>query len=601
LVVSADVSHEQGLVLKENSVERDGGIRALSRAFAFTRVTEASKAAAPSRLQVALWGALLVVTIFVSLIDYGSYQFGTHFDDSRYTILARSLVFSNQYGMINNPGQPLPGKYPFGYPLFLVPSILLFPTNLDALKFPSLIATVLNLAILFWGWRWFSKGKSYWWAIGIAGLYGLSPMTIEHTRRVMSEPVFTTFCLVAIALAEQAARGKQNRWWTLSMGVVLMFSMFTRTVGIVLTGTILVYLLLSRGKGFCKELGLVLAQIAILLGLIVLVTPVQLRDLLPSGYLSDSSARLLVLPFTGSGGISHEIGNPPEAAIHPAPSGSLNQKVVVVRNFLISAVKQHIGKDIRSVALPIGGGEREQAMADALGIPALPTILGFLVAIVVIFGLVRLLAQERASLLLSFAIVYFGALLLWSWNDTRLLYPIQPQIYLGLLAGLEGIVFFATSGLRREFSRPAVRQLLFTTLVVLLMVGSMYKSLLLDDSRLHAGDVEIRSSWLRANSAQSDIVMTEAPETDYLYSGRKTVPYPATVSSPSAFEDYLVGHRVNYILVASQIKWETVYKPGYSGATNALLPVLLELSSEKRVKLVYNSDQGLIKVFQVEL
>ncbi len=555
----------------------------------------------PNRTQIAIWVALLVVTIFVSLKDYGSYQFGTHFDDSRYVILARSLVYSNQYGMINNPGQPLPGKYPFGYPLLLVPSIVLFPANLDALKIPSLIATLMNIAILFWGWRWFSKSKSYWWAIGIAGLYGLSPMTIEHTRRVMSEPVFTTFCLLAIALAEQAAHRKQNRWWTLSMGTVLMFAIFSRTIGIVLMATILGYLLLIRGRAFCKELGLALAQIAILLGLIVLITPVQLRDLLPSEYLSDNSARLLVLPFTGSGSITPEIDNSPVAAIQPAPSTNWNQKVNLVRNLLIVAIKQHIGMDIRSVALPIGGGEREQELADAAGIPALPSIFGILIFVLVSFGLIRFFTQESPSLFVSFAVVYFAAILFWDWNDTRLLYPIQPQIHLGLLSGLDGIVFFATSGIKRIFSRTKVRTLVFATLVVMLMAGSTYKSMLLDDSRLHAGDIEIRSNWLRANSALSDIIMTEAPETDNLYSGRKTLPYPASVSSLRALEDYLVEHRVNYILVASQIEWQTVYRPEYSGATTDLLPFLLELSSEKRIKLVYSSDQDLIKVFQVQL
>jgi 4-amino-4-deoxy-L-arabinose transferase-like glycosyltransferase len=554
----------------------------------------------PTRIQITVWVGLVVAMIFLSLVNYQAYQLGTHFDDSRYVILAQSLISSSQYGMINAPGQPGPGKYPFGYPFFLVPPIILFPGNSDALKLPSLIATIMNIAILFWGWRWFSKSKSYWWAIAIAGLYGLSPVTIDHTRRAMSEPIFTTFCLLAIVLAEQATQRKQNRWWSLSMGVALMFAIFTRTIGIVLMASIFAYLLLVKGKGYWKEIAVTLAQMVILLGLIVLATPVQLRDLLPLEYLRDYSARLLVLPITGSGAISPEINDSPVVGIHPAPSANWNQKVNLVRNMLIVAIRQHIGKDIRAVALPIGGGEREQELADAFGIPALPSVFGILVALLVIFGLIRLFTQERLSLFLSFAVLYFAAILFWDWNDLRLLYPIQPQIHLGLLSALEGIVFFASSAVGRILSRPKVRNLVFTTLVVMLMAGSTYKSLLLDDSRLHAGDIELRSSWLRANSVLSDIVMTEAPETDYLYSGRKTVPYPDSVSSLGELEDYLVEHRVDYILVAPQIKWQTIYRPEYSDATTHVLPFLVELSSEKHIKLVYTSDQDLVKVFQVQ-
>jgi 4-amino-4-deoxy-L-arabinose transferase-like glycosyltransferase len=560
-----------------------------------------SSASGPDRIQIAIWVALVVFTIFLSLEGYESYQLGTHFDDSRYVILARSLVYSNQYGMINNPGQPHPGEYPFGYPLLLVPSILLLPGNLDALKFPSLLATVLNISILFWGWRWFGKSKSYWWAIGIAGLYGLSPMAIEHTRRVMSEPVFTTFCLLAIVLAEQAADGKQNCWWTLSMGIVSMFAIFTRTVGIVLLATILAYLLRTRGLGLWRELGLTLAQMAILLGLIVLVSPVQLRDLFPSEYLTDYSASLLVTPFTASGSTNQVIGDSSVAAVRPAPSVNWNQKVDLVRRFLLVAIQQHIGKDIRFVALPIGGGQREQELADTLGIPALPSIFGFLIAVLVIFGFIRFFAQEGLSLFLSFAVVYFAAILFWDWNDIRLLYPIQPQIYLGLITGLEGIVFFVTTAVRRISSSLRVRNLVFGALVALLMAGSTYKSLALDDSRVHAGDVQIRSNWLGAYSAPSDIFMTEAPETDYVYSGRKTIPYPPSSYSLGEFDDYLVEHRVNYILVASQIKWQGIYKPEYSYQTTRFLPLLSELISEKRIKLVYSSDQDLVKVFHVQL
>src|SRR6266487_1209383 len=108
------------------------------------RVSSALGSAAipgPSRTQIVIWLGLVAAVLLVSLSNYQSYQIGTHYDDARYIVLAQSLAFSNQYGMINGPAPIAPGKYPFGYPLLLVPGLRLFPERLDLLKIPSLFAT----------------------------------------------------------------------------------------------------------------------------------------------------------------------------------------------------------------------------------------------------------------------------------------------------------------------------------------------------------------------------------------------------------------------------------------------------------------------------
>jgi 4-amino-4-deoxy-L-arabinose transferase-like glycosyltransferase len=554
----------------------------------------------PTRIQITVWVGLVVAMIFLSLVNYQAYQLGTHFDDSRYVILAQSLISSSQYGMINAPGQPGPGKYPFGYPFFLVPPIILFPGNSDALKLPSLIATILNLVILFWGWRWFSKSKSYWWAIAVAGLYALSPLTIDHTRRVMSEPIFTTFCLIAIILAEQAAQGKQNHWWRPAISAALMFAAFTRTIGIVLVASVLAYLLLVRGRGFWKEIVLILVQIVFMLGLIVVVTPVQLKDLLPLEYLKEPSARFLVAPFADNGTGDPVPGDQTAASASQTSADTWNQKLEMARNLLYRGIRQHFGSDIRAVALPIGGGEREQKLAEAIGIPTLPSLSGYLVSALVIFGLARVFAQEKVSLFLLFGVLYFLVLFLWDWNDPRLLYPIQPQLHFGLLAALEGVIFWVVTRVRRMQSSSNVWNSTFPSLVFLLMTSFILKSSQIDDSRLHAGDIEARSSWLKTHSDASDIIMTEAPEPDYLYSGRKTVPYPFSVSSSNGLDDYLMRYRIKFILVAPKIAWQNSYKPEYDDSTMHLLPLITELDAENKVIQVYSLDQQLVKVYQVQ-
>ena len=553
----------------------------------------------PTRKQTGTWIALLIATVVVSLGNYQTYQVGTHFDDARYVILARSLVLSDHYGMINAPDQPA-AKYPFGYPLLLAPLVLLFPEDLDVLKVISLIAIILNVTILFWGWRWFSRSKSYWWGIAVVGLYALSPFTIGLTRRVMSEPVFVTFCLIALVLTERAARGKQSRWWSLWMSVALLFVVFTRTIGILLVISIFIYLLLIKGRVFWKEMALIAAQMAILAGLVVATTAVQVRDILPSEYLKDENARLLVAPFSSATPSKGEAPPPGEASSFPAFSTAWTQKAVLARDIFIFGIKQHFGKDIRDIALPLGGGEQEQSLAESIDMPFLPLILGFLVSGLVLFGLGRLLTQEGLSVFFLFAVLYIGALFLWVWNDPRLLYPVQAQIHFGLLLGLEVFVLRAISVARRINFRIVHPNLVFASLVSVLVVISVYKSLRMEDSRLHAGDLQARSSWLRSSTSPSDIVMSEVPEIDYLYSGRKTVAYPAAPFSAIRLEEYLLRHGITYVLVAPKVVWRSNYEPAYSQDVAFALPLLTSLTSENRARLVYSSERDLIKVFQIQ-
>ncbi len=92
--------------------------------------------------------------------------------------------------------------------------------------------------------------------------------------------------------------------------------------------------------------------------------------------------------------------------------------------------------------------------------------------------------------------------------------------------------------------------------------------------------------------------MTEAPEVDYLYSGRKTVRFPLALLSRDQLENYIARNRVGYILVAPNIEWQKDYVPRYTATMSGNLPVLAGLVAEHRVQLVYSSETSLIQVFK---
>ncbi len=555
----------------------------------------------PNRIQVVIWGALLVLAVILSLKDYQSFQLGTYRDDAFYTVLAQSLVHSNQYGLINVPGdQPGAPPFPFGYPLLLTPFVLLFPNSLDAMKVLSLIATLSNATLLFWGWQWFSR-RSHWWGIAVVGLYILSPLTVAHTRMVMSESVFTTFCLAAMLLAEQATRRRQNRWWSLLMSVMLTFVAFTRTVGLVLVITVFAYLLFRIGKRVWKELILIGVMMILLVGVIVGTTPVQASSLLPLRYLRERNASFLI--GLGAGITSTDPSDllPPEylKEDETLTSGERLNIGALLEDFLVDGAKRHIGQDLRQAVLPVGGGAREQALAERMGVPSLPILVGFLTFGLIALGYFRWFAEEGTSVFNLFAILYFGALLLWNWVGPRLLYPIQPQLHIGFLLGIEAVLLWIPSFGNQDVSHKLGNALLASAVLILLLL-SIHGSLHIDNTRLHVGDLQARTNWLKSNATPSDIIMTEAPLTDFVYSGRKTVRQPESLTSAGELEAFLVDQGIDYILIAPEIKWQPNYIPTYSDRTNRLLSQIAVLISENRISVVYSSERDLIKVFRIQ-
>jgi hypothetical protein len=182
---------------------------------------------------VALWACLMAFTVLLAARNWRGFQIGVYQDDAEYAVLARSLVHSPAYGLINAPGEPAASRYPFGYPLALAPFAALFPNSLDALRGPSLIASLLNVSILFWGWKLLNPSGSRFWAAAVAVVYALSPLVLGAATMVMSEAVFSALALLAFLLARRSrGSGLLNVCLTVALGALLTLVVCTRTVGL---------------------------------------------------------------------------------------------------------------------------------------------------------------------------------------------------------------------------------------------------------------------------------------------------------------------------------------------------------------------------------
>jgi 4-amino-4-deoxy-L-arabinose transferase-like glycosyltransferase len=525
---------------------------------------------APSKLQILLWSLLLLTSLVLFLEKYGEFQIGSYQDDAIYIVLANSLVHSETYGLINRPGEPAGTQFPFGLPLLLAPFIWLFPANTDALRVVSLLATLANSSLLFWGWHSFSRRRSLWWGLAVAGLYTFSPLVVDQSRMVMSEPIFTMFCLTSLLLGEQAAQRRESRVWPLLMGISLFFALFIRTIGFTLVVPIFFYLLWKRGLRFWKSFLLVGLTVALLVATVLISTSVQSKDLLPSKYIDQFA----------EGGTSE----------------------VVDRLFgnQIYKLKDQVALYLYQLLIPFGGGHTEERIYASFGLGDLPIVFRLCLLGLTGLGFLAWVRQEGFSGFNIFPVVYLGIIYSWSWDGRRFLYPIQPELQFAFLFGVEAIIFWiGMHSLGKEQSRRLTSVGLFV-LVCLLLLGGLYKGIRLDRSALHVGDVYARSNWLKDNTLVMDIIMTDQPEVDFVNSGRRTMPFRDAYASAAELQQDLADYQVKYVLVAPALDWQVTYRPTYSPQLQFARPLLNALIAQNRLAVVYASSQDLVQILKVQ-
>lgn len=523
---------------------------------------QANTSLQPTRIQISIWAGLMLLALAVSLLRFDSFQLGAQYEDASYVLLARSLVESDRYGLLNFEKVPA-ARMPFAYPLMLAPWVLLSSNSQVYPKALSLVATLLTAAMLFWGWPRLTKKLSYRWALAIVALYLFSPFVIEHTRMVMPEAVLTCLCLAAILMTERATRRPPGLAWLAGMSLLLTLLIFMHPAGLVLSLCVVAYLVHQRGSDFLKELIILLAGAALIVILVMAFTSLDASRLLPRRYLDSTGVSLINTP------------------------GSLFN------------VASHLGSDFHQTILPFGKRTGIR-IADFLGMPMLLTLVGLATAALVLIGFIRLVHEERITFFIFFAATYLVVRMIWMWGDPAQIYPIQPQLNLGFLLGIEWVASRLLSRFRLVQPEKKVRAVLMTAYVGLL-AASLFESLTLPNSRHFTGDLSARTRWIQSNTEAEAVVLSELPVVDYLYGGRTTAAFPVWVNNPEDFVLFLKATQVDYILIANRMQWVENRVPKYSPATARMLNWSEQLASRNLLTLVHSADEALVQVFRVDI
>lgn len=443
-------------------------------------------------------------------------------DDAEYIVLAKSILSSPEYGLVNGPDSVMSTRYPFGWPLLLAPIYQLTAGNLQSLKLISLIATLVNIVFIALAWRWLGLRKA-WIGLVSGGIYAFLPVTIDHSSMVMSEAVFLTVVLACIALTTYLVDTRRHLTInSVVLGIVLVFVLYIRTIGITAAIGCLLYILWHRQW---RIAGLCGFGFVTWLSIIVLLTSVSLTDIFNVGVyqtqLTDSIAP------TGQGAAMEMISSAMEGAS--------------------SYARAHV----RDALIPYVGGSTTHAIMGRIGLGWVPDMFSVILVLLISIGF-AVTWQLKMQPSHPYILLYCAVLLIWPWRGERFLYPVLPFLIAYLLVASSLLIsYFA--GLASSISDAATRTIQFVSaaLLILWVVALLSRADLTRDSTDYVLDLRIGTNWISQNTPVDAIVSAEQTNAAYLYANRPTVP----LTTDRQTIRRLACERPMFVVVAPPLVW----------------------------------------------
>ena len=338
-------------------------------------------------------------------------------DNAQFINLGRSLA--DGYGLAETiEGEPIPHtKYPFGFPILLAITHILFPGNLIALKSLVVLLYAISIPLTYLLIREFAAPPM---ALGASALCLASPHLLDYSHQVMSEIPFLLCSLIALLLLHRAQ--KSNTLSTLALAIIaIIAAYYIRSAGIILVGTGILFFALHKKW---KETGI------IAIGSLLLALPWQIRNASLGGtpYIQQL---LSINPY-----------RPEEGMLTFA---TLTERILENLEFYGIHIIPHI-------FLP--------SFIDA------NYFVGGFFSGLILYALIAGLLKRH--LLIVYLTCYLILYILWPyvWSDTRFLVPAIPILFYAILTSMDELLKLLAKALKKTASRAGV------VLFFLLLLGS---------------------------------------------------------------------------------------------------------------------------------
>lgn len=431
------------------------------------------------------------IVLLAAIFSITAWPVGAIQDDATYVILAKSIATGEGYRQLNLPGTPNVTHYPPAYPLFLAGLWRLwpdFPNNVVLFKY----ANAVLLAVAALGVYALARRRAQFGPVsaGAAAVAGTACVLVLYvTGVVLSEPMFLALLFPALLVGEQAVQdGKVSR--ATAAGALGGALALVRTIGIAILPALVIALLFKRRW---KS-----AAIALASGLCVLA-PWQLW----------ASAHAHDVPAIFVGKYGSYLG----WMIDGYREGGWD--------FAADVVQKNLGdlqRLLDYIAMPVAA-----SWPRALALSALLAIIGL--------GLTHL--ARRTPVTVLFVLGYTTIMLLWPFEVIRFLMAGWPLLALAFTAGVVALWTARPQHALARLSRGGALLAALTVVGGFLLYNvrgyrEQWWALVQKDSGERLGRVV---TWVRRNTAPSDVVSVEDDPAVYLYTGRLTVPVTGNAAS----------------------------------------------------------------------
>jgi hypothetical protein len=427
-------------------------------------------------------------------------------DAGHYMVLGESLRSGLGFRDIQLPGSPLHAKFPPGYPLML--AVAGWFGSLQLFKAISL-AFAAGAVWLTYRIAGSFVGKKA--AFVAAGLFAVTPVLLDFSHRVLSEAAFTFLVLAVIG----ATLGDRR------VGAVALVAgaaaFFTRTAGLAVLLTLVVWTLLSRDRR--RSMAAILVSAACVIGWAAYQ---QLAQPTQPGYLYQLIQENPYVPSAGT---------------------------VSLADFPARAA-QNLWRYVSS-EFPGSFGFATQRRETV----ALTAVAGVIMSSLALAGWLRS-AVTKLTVSHLLVVAYLGLILLWPpvWTDRRFLLPILPLL---VVFGAVG----ATAASERMGTRMGHGIVGLVTGVVvataLFSAGSLVPARVACQSSYREGqpcdrpqyrEFYAMGRWAAENTPEGSVIANRSPATFFLFSRRQGDLYPYS-RDPSAVLRGLEEMGSDYVLV----------------------------------------------------
>ena len=420
-------------------------------------------------------------------------QLGERHDDGLYYVSAQSLA-EGHYRIESLPGKPAQTKYPPLYPWLLSLAWRVnpaFPQNLPIAAGLTWLALPALLGAL---WLYYPRiGISGWRLWLLLALLAVNPYILLFSTTLFSELWFTALLIGVLLLVEHAVEPGISPAFAAAAGVLAGLAYLTRTAGIVLFLTGIVYLWARRERAKALWFGA---------GMLPLVASWMVWVRLHQLHTNDESLVYYVDYVKGWSDNVH----------------LNNLHLVLWKN--IDALLWGLG----SLILP--------KVTDSLFLK----ILADVIAVAMISGIVRMARKGRALHYAGFAAGTACMLVIWHFPpNERFSLPLAPLAFAGLLTEMEHFSAMTRTSLRHRDRSQRVAAAVMAGLVAVIAAGSLALQLyvsgvFLDETargqRAHnleqAGDY----AWIREHLPPDAALIAYDDPVLYLYTGRLALRLP---------------------------------------------------------------------------